>query len=74
MKYVAIGYLKKALMLSWVTNDTIAEISYYDKLAVEYFNLGDTTKCKMYKDRAFYSQFEEIGSLNHSVAMDKEEK
>lgn len=61
-------------MLSWVTNDTLSESKYYDKLALEFFNLGDIAKSKLYKDRAFYGQFEELGSLQYNVAMDKEAK
>ena len=55
MYWVSVMYLKKALMLAWILNETTTETYYYEKLAVDYFNLGDHEKSSRYKNRAFYS-------------------
>ena len=65
-------YLKKALMLAWTLQQTTTETYYYEKLAVDYFNIGDHTKSQRYKNRSFYGQLEEKGSLMFKVAEEKD--
>ena len=69
MYHVAICYLKKALMMAWDLFDSVTELAYYEKLAILYFNVGDSERSGKYKKRAFYSQLEEENFLDVRVQM-----
>lgn len=54
MYNVAITYFKKALIVAYLLYDPIAECYYYERLSIQYMNLGDMKKMTDYHNRAFH--------------------
>jgi hypothetical protein len=68
MYAVSVLYLKKALMFAWILNDPSAETYYYEKLGIDFFNIGDITKSSRYQNRGFYNVLESCTTLNYRFA------
>ena len=54
----AIKCFKKQLEIAWSSGDYNAEMTAYDKIAVNYFYLCDLEKAKYYQERMMRGQFE----------------
>jgi hypothetical protein len=49
---IAMTYLKKALYFAYELHDTVAELVFYERLAICYMYIGDYHKMELYHKRA----------------------
>ena len=66
----AIEYFKKALQYAYYTNDHLAEVRYYERLAFAYMDVSSPLKMNKYYDRAMHNILEgERGPLRVGATM-----